>query len=301
MGFMLLENCCIVAVNLFGLISGWLAEGHLVHLKKLGRLWLQALFWLIVIGAIDCVLSGQFGPSILFGLVTPVLSRRYWYFNAFIVMQLMAWFIAPSLRRLPRSAVASVSLALAVFACSVGFLEGKGANGVATNGGYSSLWLLVLWLCGVSLRLYRKQLRDFFPTRRMVLVAILIPVASLACELYDVATGGNDTRWTTYVSPLVAMQSLALFVLMTRMRISGRRLRIVLPVAAAAAFNVYLIDMHPFVYGTLIKGHFAWANGMGALGVPAVILSSFVMFALFLAMGLSFEWGRAWVRKKLNR
>ena len=297
--YMLLENSCIVAVNVFGLISGWLAVGRPVRLRKLGSLWAQVVFWSAGIGLVGCIVSGNVALSSVIRFFLPVLSREYWYFNAFIAMQLMTWFIAPVIRRIPKSALASVSLLLAASCCSAGFLEGRGAYGIAVNDGYSALWLLTLWLCGASLRLYSDELRAIFPTWRMIIAALLIPCASLVFEVCDSHSGGNPVRWISYVSPLVAMQSLDLFVLLARARIRGTRLRGALSVLAPAAFNVYLIDTHPFIFGTLIKGHFAWINNIGALGLPLVMGASLAMFALFLALGVAFEWGRACARKAL--
>lgn len=300
--YMLLENCCIVAVNVFGLISGWLAVGRPVRIGKLGMMWLQVAFWSVAIGLVGLALFGRPYLHTFVGTFTPVLSREYWYFNAYIGMQLLAYFIAPILVKLPRVAIASVSLMLAILFCSLGFIEGDGAHGLAAASGYSTSWLLVLWLCGASLRLYRDELQDLFPTRRLVLAVILIPCASLACELYDSTAGGGVARWISYVSPLVALQSLALFTLLARMDIRSQQLQAILPPAAAAAFNVYLIDMHPLVFNIVLKKRFAWINELhGAVGLCAIVGISLAMFFLFLALGMIYESVRRRVRKALTR
>ena len=300
--YMLLENCCIVAVNVFGLISGWLAVGRPVRIGKLGTMWLQVAFWSIAIGLVGLAIFGRPYLRTFVGTITPVLSREYWYFNAYIGMQLLAYFIAPALVKLPRATVASVSLMLAILFCSLGFIEGDASHGLAAASGYSASWLLVLWLCGASLRLYRDELRDLFPTWRLALAVILIPCASLACELYDSTAGGGAARWISYVSPLVALQSLALFALLARMDIRSQRLQAALPPAAAAAFNVYLIDMHPLVFNVILKKRFVWINQLhGAIGLCAIIGISLAMFIIFLALGMVYESARKRVRKALAR
>lgn len=148
MAYMLLENFCIVAVNVFGLISGYLAVGKPVRINKLGTMWFQVAFWSVAIGLVGLALFGRTYLRTFVGTLTPVLSREYWYFNAYIGMQLLAYFVAPVLVKMPRAAVASCSLMLAALFCSLGFIEGETAHGLAATNGYSAVWLLVLWLCG---------------------------------------------------------------------------------------------------------------------------------------------------------
>ena len=86
------------------------------------------------------------------------------------------------------------------------------------------------------------------------------------------------------------------------MDIRSPRLQAALPPAAAAAFNVYLIDMHPLVYGFAIQGRLAWVNELGgALGLCVVAGVSLAMFALFLALGMVYELGRKRVRAGMGR
>ncbi len=196
------------------------------------------------------------------------------------MLQLLVAFLGPGISRLGNRKVFLLS-GLLITACSViGFTNEQGIGS-----GYSAFWLMLLWLAGRSMRLNRELIARWVTTPRLLAVVAVLPLCVTWLEWHDVVTGYDPTRWLSYIAPMVAIQSLCLFELLTRIRIRSPRLRKVLALLSGSAFGVYLIDTGGWFYGIWLCSRFAWVNGLPTrVGIPFILGISLIMFVAFLLL-----------------
>lgn len=274
-----IENFSIVAVDVFALISGFLLFGKRDCWKNIAGLYLTVLFWSVVLNLPLVVLQPQgaaFDQIVL--AVFPVLSRSYWYFDAYLLLLVFIPFLNAGISRFSGRGLLGASFMMLALMCSVGFLGGLGASS-----GYSTIWLACLYVCGAAIRLNEEAIFRAFSRRRMLVAVLLLPAISLVLQAYSAAHGENAGRWISYVSPIVAAQALALFGLLLRVEIASPRLRKALKVASASAFSVYLIDQSALVYSFLLEDAFAFTCAIPTVQAAAIIVAaSVLMFVGFL-------------------
>ena len=278
-----LEDLSIVAVDVFALISGFLLVGKRDCWKNVAGLYLTVLFWSAVLNLPLVVLQPEgvaFSQIVL--AIFPVLSKGYWYFNAYLLLLVFVPFLNAGFSRFSSRGLLGVAFMMLALMCSVGFLGGLGAAS-----GYSAIWLSCLYVCGAAIRLNEEVIFRAFSRRRMLVAVLLLPAVSLALQVDSAAHGVNTGLWISYVSPIVAAQALALFGLLLRVRVESPRVRKVLKVASVSAFSVYLIDQSALVYSFLLKDAFAFTRSLPTVQSAALIVGvSILMFVAFLLMDM---------------
>lgn len=277
--YMTLENYAIVAVNIFALISGYLFSGRVIRAARVFDLWSSAFFWsgsLALLGLARGITPGAWSSSAFF----PLLGNVYWYLSAFFVLQLLIPLISPGIKHMGKRKTLYLSGFL-IAACSI---IGS-ANERGIGDGYSAFWLMLLWLAGYSLRINRELIARWFSTFRLFVVAMLLPLCITWLEWCDVVAGCDPHHQSSYMAPLVVIQSFCLFELLIRIKINDPGLRRILTALSGSAFGVYLIDSSGWFYGIWLYKRFSWINSISAkAGAPLILLISLLMFVVFLLL-----------------
>lgn len=277
--YMTLENCSIIAVNIFALISGYLGVGRKVHVRKLSGLWAAAFTWSAGMAIVGLIKGTQIGLW-FYRSFFPVLANDYWYFNSFLALQLLVPLLNAGISVVGNAATLLLSLGLLCLSSLLGFPTGLGINN-----GYSAFWLVVLWLVGAAMRLNWDVVNRYLSTKRLLLGLALIPLLSTYLEWSYVVDGLDPRQWIEYVSPLVVIQSLCFFVLAARINITNNAVRRVLARASASAFGVYLIDNSYWVYSFWLDARFSWVLEIRPwTGLPIIIAISLGMYSVFLSL-----------------
>ena len=270
--YLTLENYAIVAVNVFSLMSGYLSVGHVVKPSRMFDLWFTAFFWSVftsLVGIATGVELGSWFVSCLF----PVCNVKYWYLDAFLAMQLFLPFINGGIERLGKRIVGQLAICLVVICSLLGF-----AGGLGITGGYSTLWILVLWIVGAAIRLNADVVKKLISSKRLAFGVVAIPLLSTAMEWYSSIAGLSVDRWIYYVSPLVVIQAICLFLLCLRIDVRSEKIKKLLADLSPAAFGVYLIDNSTCFYHMWLSNRFAWVLDVRILkGVPFILLVCFLL------------------------
>lgn len=150
-----LESLCIVAVNVYVLISGYFLSVAAFSWKRVFRVLAQTVFYTVLMPVLLTVCSAvpaQSDPYVLLGSLFPVLTGQYWFVTAYVVMCLLAPLLNAGLERLEKKQLLQVLGALLLF-----FSVGKTFLPVQLSTdkfGYDFGWFLVLYLIGGYLRRY---------------------------------------------------------------------------------------------------------------------------------------------------
>lgn len=288
----LLEIICYPGVNCFVLLSGYLLSQKRFSLARIISLWFTVLFWTVTIQLLSFLAGPEFfGWGRLAFAFLPVLSGKYWFFNAYLAMTLFA----PLLNRLihskdSRGLKIALLASLTIF-CFAPLLAG-GSDVFGTAKGYHFSWFLVLYLLGGYLRqrLDRADETERARLRKNSGICCLCLIAAhwLWRLLWSKLGAGTPVEniFLSYTSPLILGEAVCLLILFAAAKkgccqgfVGGA-----LELAGNSAFSVYLIHDHPLVREYLIQGRFSWLAGQFPLwtGLGAIIIAVGIFAACIL-------------------
>ncbi|MBJ7670814.1 acyltransferase [Weissella confusa] len=271
----ILENVGIVAVNIFALTTGYLMINKKIKFIRIWEVAMQASFWAPAM-AIILFATGLVNPTLdmVVHSVLPIIFKQYWYVNAYIGAMLFAPFINSAFEKLSQKFLLKVLALVIIVSITIGFI-GK----LFLSGGYSSLWLLTLYAIGGFIRKYIDITK--INKRSMLFVAMSMIIVSTLGDVtvYKLGIGAVALpHLLSYISPLVFVQSLAVFVLFLKIKIHSNRLTEAIVFVAPLTFGAYLIDTSIF-YNYLDK-KFEWLLDYNL--VVVVLLLIIISIGMFL-------------------
>ena len=120
------------------------------------------------------------------------------------------------------------------------------------SGGYSAIWLLLLYICGGFWGKYHEicltHLPDFCFRHRLFLPFLFYLLCTTLSFLLKMF---GFSQYVSYISPTIFLGSCALFFLFSLMPCS-KKSRHVASFLAPSALSVYLIHVHPLIWNHLI-------------------------------------------------
>lgn len=275
--YLALENYAIVAVNVFALISGYLSAGKPLRTRSIFSVWSTACFWSVSTALVGFAL-GQINENNLLASPLPVSTGEYWYLNSYLLLQLLIPILNCGIKSFTASQLGIVSGSLLIAST---LFESTGLNN-----GYSTMWLAVLWLTGAAIKLNKSAIDEYLSSKRLALAYLLLPLIVLAYEWNDVHVAQLDPyRWLSYSNPYVAVSSICLFVLATRINVKSQNIRQMLKTASPLAFAVYVIDTSNWFYSIWLTDRFSWILNLPVLiGTPLIAIISISFFVAFLLL-----------------
>lgn len=281
--------CAVIpCVDVFALITGYVAYGTRHRLSSLARLCVQMLVLNLGITLVALLLGARPGRLELARSVVPVLFGRHWYAAAYLCL----FPFLPLLDRLVDSLTQEKARVLVLtLALVFSVIPTLSVSDFAFTGrGYSAVWLAVMYLLGACAKKHG-WLSSLRPRQGLLIYlgsTLLLLFSKLLVDdrLVPLVTGGFDKNasiFVTYDSPLAVLGALALVCSFAHME-ERPRLRPAIEFWSELAFGVYIIHSAPLVYDRLIGGNFAWlANLHPALLIPACIA---VSAGVFVGTGL---------------
>lgn len=297
----LIEIGALCAVNCYALISGYVGLGAKHKYTGIAMLWLQVLFYNVVITLLMTTLRDDIpvGLSTYVKMFLPVITKPYWYFTEYFAL----FFVMPCyncmIEHMPRNQLRMILTVIVVlFSVIPTMIESDLFDLV---GGYSFVWLSLLYILGGYFRKY--QVLEKICARKWIIVYIAAVIVTLGqkCsqEMFVYKVTGEITRsmgLCTYISPFMLIAAVALLGFFSQKMPKGV-LSKVLPVLSASAFGVYLIHTHPLIYQYILNDRFIWVAGLSAIGmVMIVFLTAICIFSVCMTIDLA----RAYVVSKLH-
>lgn len=267
-------SLAFVCVNLFMLITGYLGIARTWKIKSLLKLWGQVSFYCVGGLLLAVLLTGDLSFSSSFSIIFPIpFANGYWYVTAYAGAFFLFPYINKGFLALSHQEQKKLLLTLFTVICLFGFYN------KSIWGGYNAIWLIVMYLAGAYIKLHPIDVKSRYLIGLYVISSliggILFSADSYMRHTYNVSLPlpGLD-----YTSPFTVCASLACFLLCLRVKIASPVLRKVLVLIAPLTFAVYLIHMHPFLFGYF--GRFArWVGGYSHYvwwHIPVVALLIFI-------------------------
>ena len=284
MFFWLLKCLSFCAVDCFALISGYVAVNKPQNRAKLVDMWFQVWFYSCLLSVLLTVLGlgGDLSVRTLIKYSMPVSFEIYWYFSAYFVLFLAMPILNKALFEMEEATAGKVFLLMFALFSVLGIVS----DAFQTHQGYSAIWLIMLYCMGVLAK--RSRLLEKKPT--WLLIALLLLCGFFTWCSYVLL---HTELLLQYISPTMLAAALLLTVIFSRIRLEGKVLRKLAPLA----FGIYLFQLNPVIWQDILKDSLRFVADMPfALAVVYVLACSVLIFTA----GIGVEYGRSLLAKWLK-
>ena len=281
----LLECAAYCAVNCYALLSGYVGVNGRFRYANLALLWLQAAFYTILIPVAFALLApGMVGTREVIRGFFPAMSNHYWYFTAYFAM----FFFIPAFNYLVKhlkrrqmdvlavSIVVVFSLLPTVFQRDVADIFP--GDLFITYGGYSPLWLALLYILGAYARKYNLCARiSCAGAFGIYALCILLTwgekwmVEGLGMKVLGEYIPGG--LLVSYTSPTILLAAAALLAGFSKLRLPAWTAKPIV-FLAPLSFSVYLIHVHPLMWRYVMAGRFIAFGSYGTVKLAVSVLGA---------------------------
>ena len=282
-----LFNLSIVAVNVFALITGYVYSGKGIKLKRVVGLYLEVLFLSVFSLVIYTLFFGLPKNVDIIKSMFPLLTGVYWYYNAYVGFVLIEPILRIGVNSLTRNNLLRILVVMLLFAGFVGFIDNS-----FLQRGYSIEWLVILFIAGNVIKKYSGEISHI---SNKLLVALIVS-ASLVSLIAEFVFKSQALRFGWYTSPLVIIQSIAVFILFSRIKIKNNFIQKALLFVSPLSFGVYILDTSIVFYNYILKDLFKWLTRENSIVTTliTVVGSSVAMFFIFILINFMrvkiFDW-----------
>lgn len=251
------------AVNCFALISGYVMVNKEVKAKSIINLWFQVIFYSVLLAAIVFVLkptSRSLGN--LVRAVLPVIGKQWWYISSYFALFFFIPFLNKAVQHISQQTYRKALIAILIGACCMDSYVQR--NAFNLRGGYSAIWLIVLYLFGAYIRKYDLQKKITAGKSLLGFVAMLIITFGSKLVIHFATSrflGAPrfDNRLVVYTSITIVFAAIFLFLFCLNLKIgtAGEKwIRFFAP----ATLGVYLIHVHQLVFDYYIQNSCVWCT-----------------------------------------
>lgn len=245
----LIEAFCLVAVNVYVLISGYFGGNTKMRdvLKRPLNIWKQVMFYSVVIGA-AAMLAGIQERNIyqIFTYLFPIVTEHYWFATSYIILCLFMPFLDRGVKSLDEKSFKELLGAfLLIFCISKTVIPMQLAW---DKYGYDAFWFVVLYLTGVYIRRYgisfmnsRRRAAALYIGSALVIFASFVVIRQVYFATGSFADFINYGYTYNYL--FCYLGAIGLFMVFQKIDMKERFRKTIEPVSGAA-FGVYLIHEH---------------------------------------------------------
>jgi hypothetical protein len=271
----LLEAGAYCAVDCYALISGYVGYTNTskpLFCKKFLRFWVPVFTYSFGITLVAFFLKPEWvGKRALFLSMLPIASRQYWYASAYAGLL----FVMPWINKLLCACSEKEITRLALLLTSVFVVYVTFANAFADcfllGGGYSFVWLVILYVIGAWMKKCAIPLR----LKNSVLVLGMLGCLFLTWFIYVFTSHNFLLNYTSFPIFFIAF---GLVALCAKLQFHATAKKVI-HCFSPAAFGVYLIHVHPVIWQHFLSGAFSriGSSPCGLLMLQ-VLLAAFCVF-----------------------
>ena len=244
----LLEAFSFWPVNAFGLISGIIGYKK-CKFSNIIYIYLEYFYYSI---AISIYLYNKFllDSKNLFLSLYPIGIYRYWFVNAYIFMYLFLPFITKSITSIDKNLFSKLIITYlflySIYHILIEYFIGK-TNYDFISRGYSSLWLLILFIVGAYIGIYYKN-KQFFPNIiYYFLIYILFSFITYIYAIRNIQKNFQPNKlFMEYYSPTIMIEAFSLIFFFKNLQIKNKYLIKIILFFNPLNFNVSLIHLRIF-------------------------------------------------------
>lgn len=234
------EAIGIIGVNLYALITGYVCIHGKWKFSRYVSLWCLVAFYTVSLSIVgwgmNCLDIVDEPVYFLHWCKFLLYGSKYWYFAAYTCLFFLIPFLNECLKMLSRERYVLLVLALTILLP----LFNTADNGAMLSLGYNLIWLVILYIVGAYIKIY--------PPVRCRTSSLLC--VAFSCSFFPLVCIALGLKYDFFAYTAInnVVYSIALFIGFSRLRVSSVKLRKMVDYFAPAAFSVYLIQCHPWVW-----------------------------------------------------
>ncbi|MBQ3079769.1 MAG: acyltransferase [Clostridia bacterium] len=271
-----LEISGYCSANCFALISGYIGVRSKHKYSSLIVLYLQTLFYSVLITLLYALFSGNSMPGEMWlDSLFPFFRNTYWYFTGYAIVFLLAPLFHAFINRMNKKQAAVFMAALfTVFSI---FPLVTGVQIPFVRRGYSAVWLAVMYISGACISRHELYRVDHKWVYALIYIASVL-LNALAVHFFSVF-GFSTVIVISQISPFVYISGVALLLFFSSLSRIPNVLAKLIRFFSPLCFSAYLIHVHPVIWQHLFSGAFEF---LAAQPVPVmmagVVLSGAAIF-----------------------
>ena len=286
-----LSSVSLCAVNIFGLISGYVGytgEERPIKFKNYLNLWLEVAFYNILLTLLTLWLRPEvMGQNDLVWMFLPVLGGSYWYFTAYTGLFLFIPLLNTAVSHSSNKALLQLLACIVFIFCPLETLF----SSFLTHSGYSFVWLTILYLIGAILKKTNlgSRLHPLAAAAGIAVLAFCVFLLSKRWRYIEIGVFGFDSvLFEFYVLPFHLLSAILYVILFSKLKIGPIAGKLI-AFAAPGAFSAYIINCQKHVWNGYMQDHFtSWAGG-SPVGIAARVL---LTAAIFVSVSLVVDYFR---------
>lgn len=251
----IIEYICFAGVNCFAMLSGYvMGNAYTGYDRRWGyrcvSFWSRMVFWgVFLFLLVFCVFpGGREYPFDFTGTFFPFIGF-WWYISAYCGLLILMPLLSAGVNQLPVRQIVILLLTMPVFFSVIPAL-GKSYGFLGLNNGYSTLWLAICFIYGVSLKKLAAQILEI---KRINLILILLLLASIVVPVTLELT--MNIRYMEYTTLFCVVESACLLLLFLQIRISSKRVAKMVAFVSSNSLGIYLVQNYPYFWENYIIRH----------------------------------------------
>lgn len=244
----LVEAFCLVAVNVYVLISGYFSSAGSATVKKTQKLWTQVWFYSVVIGVVAFLFGQRYNVYELMQLLFPTVTEHYWFATSFLLLSLIAPLLQLGAEKIDKKSFLWILVGFLLFSSVAKTILPMQLPWDKL--GYDLIWFVTVYLTGMYLKKYGIPERMQNKNRMLFLYLIselIIFISMLLVRQIYLHTGKLEAFITygyAYNYFFCYTGAIGFFLFFLQGREPKESLQPVIHKLGGATFGVYLIHEH---------------------------------------------------------
>lgn len=239
----LLESICIIAVNVYVLISGYFLVDKKFDIHRIVKLILQVWFYSVIINFFLIIIGEEsLTVSNLIKTFFPILTQQYWFINAYLILLFMSPFLNILIDKLDKK---KHQFLIAILLISNTILPFFTRSSVSIQSANSITWFVNLYIVAAYLKRYDLNIKQSIT---IIIYIITITINSLLAFIINHQFGFSTAMYIyKYNSPLVFLSSLLIFIIFMKQKQNIVKNNRLVTFFSSSTLAVYLIHENSFM------------------------------------------------------
>jgi surface polysaccharide O-acyltransferase-like enzyme len=295
-----IEIMGLCSVNCFAMVTGYLNADKKYNFKGLISLWLQVIFYsIIMVLVVKLVYPERINSYYITKMFLPTFSHSYWYFTAYFGVYLFMPLLNVVIQKTERKTITNI-LVLIILCVGIGGLFNSNLMWEAS--GYSTIWLMIMYLLGGVYKKYKtkKEKNGLTYIFYFLLFCAIDFCIKMVVDKYFVNVDYiNRLSYSTlnYSSIFLVLASIQLFRFFEQYEPNNKYVEKIVNFLVPTSFGVYLVHVNPAVWENFMKGRFLYCTNY--LSVMYIVVFFASCIGLYLLCSF-IDYGRLKLFEKIK-
>ena len=284
-----LESMSVFAVDCFGLISGIVGYKK-YKFSNLIYIWINTSFYSSIISLYLYYINQMTFKNLILSFF-PILINRNWYVNAYfslyLFIPLLNFGINNLNKRIYRNLISFYILFFSFYYIIGLILNGERKDFIFLNEGYSTNWLIILYIIGGYLGKYI-IINQYYKSFKYFIICLLIYLflAFITSESFFILDNINSSFYYkkllyNYLSPTIIFEALSLIMMFSKFSINNKFTIKIISFFTPFTLNITLIHLRLFGESIIT---FNWLNKLKSNIIIIAIYQHGIILYIFFGL-----------------